>query len=71
MNINQVIDMVVRLVVRQVIGRGVNKGIEMAADKMSRKKDDESPKAEMTPEAREMANRGKQMVQLGRRVGRF
>lgn len=73
MNANQLIDMVIRMVTRRLIGRGINAGIDLAANKMTKGKRSADPEQARVQDdaAKETANRTKQMMRAGRRIGRF
>lgn len=68
MNANQLINMVIRMVTRRLINKGVNTGIDIAARKGKRVEDmtpEEREEARMT---RELANRGRKSMRIGRRL---
>lgn len=61
MNVNQMITMVIRMVMRRVLSKGINAGM----DKVSGGKDRSGP------DGRKTAQRTRQAMKLGRRMGRF
>lgn len=70
MDLSKIIQMVINLVLKKVINRGVDAGIDYASKRG--KSDDQ-----MTPEdlqqaksAKEMAKRAKQVINVGRKLGR-
>lgn len=68
MNANQLINMIIRVITRRLMNKGVNAGIDLAA-RRGKAKDDMTPEErEEARKARELANRGRKTMRIGRRL---
>ncbi len=72
MNANQIVNMVMRLFVRKALSRGIDAGFDMMSKRRGAA-DPQDPDAARRQQAagRENAKRAKDMMRLGRRIGRF
>ena len=66
MNVNQMINVVMRMVMRRLMRSGVNAGMDAIGKRMGGKCD-----ATPGPDGRKTAQRTRQAMKLGRRIGRF
>ncbi|MBE0452388.1 hypothetical protein [Roseovarius autotrophicus] len=61
MNASQMINMVIRMVVQRLLRQGINKGMDAMSGETARS----------GPDGRKTAQRTRQAMKLGRRIGRF
>ena len=66
MNVNQIVTMVMRMVMRRLMRSGVNAGMDAIGKRMGGKGD-----ATPCPDGQKTAQRTRQAMNLGRRIGRY
>jgi hypothetical protein len=63
MNLDQIFSMISRLVLRRAVNWGITKGIDSVAGKGK-------PPAEMTPQERHLAQKGREAAKMARKAAR-